>query len=257
MSVGEADRPVPSPGAGAGAGGRPDLNPERVPPRGVRTTAAADPGATRLVLVRHGEAVCNVAGVVGGRQGCVGLTPSGERQVASLAEWLAATGELGAVDALYASVLRRAVRTAEILAPALDAGRQGGRLQVLARCDLCELHPGDADGLSWAEFAERYPEPDWDADPALRIAPGGESWAEFVDRAAAALEAVAEAHPGGRVVIATHAGVIEAAMLRFLPMSVTAVRLGLRTEHASLTEWERRGESWLLRRYNVTAPPPA
>lgn len=238
----------------AGRPSRRDLNPERVaPPAGVRTTSMAAPGATRLVLVRHGEAICNVEGVVGGRRGCTGLTAHGEKQVEVLAARLAATGELAGIDALYASVLRRAVRTAEILAPALASAAGGRALEVRAECDLCELHPGEADGLRWEEFAARYPEPDWDADPSLVIAPGGESWTSFVDRAAAALEALAARHCGGTVVVACHAGVIEASMLRFLPVSTATVRLGLRTEHASITEWEHVGDRWLLHRYNDVA----
>jgi probable phosphoglycerate mutase len=238
----------------AGRPPRTDRNPERVaPPAGVRTTALPAPGATRLVLVRHGEAVCNVEGVVGGRRGCTGLTARGEEQVRRLAARLAATGELAGTGALYASVLRRAVRTAEILAPAIAPAAADRPLEVRAECALCELHPGEADGLFWEEFAARYPEPDWDADPSLLIAPGGESWTAFVDRAAAALEGLVVRHRGQTVVVACHAGVIEASMLRFLPVSTTTVRLGLRTEHASVTEWEQAAGRWLLRRYNDVA----
>ena len=237
---------------------RPDLNPERMgPPAGVRTLSPPPPAATRLVLVRHGEAVCNIEGVVGGRRGCTGLTDRGERQVAALAERLAATGELAGAGALYASVLRRAVQTAEMLAPALEPAGPGGRLERRADCALCELHPGEADGLRWEEFAARYPEPDWDADPDVPIAPGGESWRGFVGRAAAALVDLAERHAGQTVVVACHAGVIEASLLRFLPVSARTVRLGLRTDHASMTEWERVDGRWLLRRYNDGPPQQA
>ncbi len=45
--------------------------------------------------------------------------------------------------------------------------------------------------------------------------------------------------PGETVVVACHAGVIESTLLRFLPISPSCERLGLRTEHASLTVWER------------------
>ena len=54
-------------------------------PGGVRTVRSAAPAATRLVLVRHGEAACNVGGVVGGRRGCTGLTELGRRQATALA----------------------------------------------------------------------------------------------------------------------------------------------------------------------------
>jgi len=225
------------------------------PPPGVRTIGQKPSGGTTVVLVRHGESVCGVEGVVGGFSGCTGLTAIGRAQVQALADRLARSGELSGVGALYASVLPRAVATAEILAPALDRWRDGPPLRVMSDCDLCELHPGEADGLTWPEFLARYEEPDWDADPARPLAPGGESWQGFVDRASAAVTAVADRHPGETVVVACHGGVVEAAMLRFLPVEADKVRLGLRTEHASLTLWERFGDQWLLLRYNDVATP--
>ncbi|HTX63327.1 MAG TPA: histidine phosphatase family protein [Acidimicrobiales bacterium] len=221
---------------------------------------------TRLVLVRHGEATCNVAGVVGGPKGCTGLTALGRVQAARLAERLARTRELGHVDGLYASVLSRAVETAEILAPGLASpGRTAPPLTT--DCALCELHPGAADALSWDEYLARFAEPDWDVDPGAPIAPGGEGWTGFVERAGTALEQLAARHPGETLVVVTHAGVVEASLLRFLPLAAGVTRLKLRTLHASLTVWQRTGgtaepswkdgpggqRSWLLERYNDAA----
>ncbi|MGA2521192.1 MAG: histidine phosphatase family protein, partial [Acidimicrobiales bacterium] len=117
------------------------------------------------------------------------------------------------------------------------------------------LHPGEADGLSWDEFRDRYGEPDFDTDPDAVVAPGGESWSSFVARASGALRRVAASHPGGQVVVVCHAGVIEASMLAFLPVAPGRGRLGLPTEHTSLTEWEAGAEGWPWRlvRYNDAA----
>jgi probable phosphoglycerate mutase len=185
------------------------------------------------------------------------------RQAEALRRRLSESGELAGAEALYSSVLARARQTAEVIA--LSVG--GGRLQLVEDCGLCELHPGEADGLVWEQFLDRYEAPDWDRDPDTVIAPGGESWSGFVDRAAAALSEVAERHPGATVVVVCHAGVIEAAMLRFLPVG-GRLRLGLRTSHVSLTEFERQvvrsepdggGEDqtrWRLLRYNDAAHLP-
>lgn len=255
--------------AGLPAPGRPMPGRERSTagvPAGLRIIGPAAERVTRVVLVRHGEAACSVEGVVGGRRGCTGLTTLGRSQAEALARRLAASGELAGVTALYASVLPRAVETAELLAPALDRWRDGPPLPVVTDCGLCELHPGEGDGLRWEEFAARYAEPDWDAEPGAPFAPGGESWSGFVDRAAAAVGRVADAHPGGLVVIACHAGVVEATMLRFLGAGGGRHRLRLRTRHASLTVWERHpdggpggpglGSGWLLERYNDAAHLP-
>jgi len=224
------------------------------PPEGIRTTSSPTHAVTRLVLIRHGEAVCNVSGVCGGRTGCTGLTERGIEQVEKLRDRLAVTGELAGTDALYASVLPRAIQTAEILAPAL-AGGNGPELSVIPECGLCELHPGEADALTWAQFAERFGQLDWDENPDQVIAPGGESWTGFVNRAADMVAALADRHRGQLVVVACHAGVIEASLLALLPVAGgrQRTRLQLRTQHASLTSWEIDDGRWRLLGYNDSA----
>lgn len=218
------------------------------PPRGVRTVSSVAAGTTRVVLVRHGEAECNVAGVVGGRSGCTGLTPRGRSEAAALRTRLLETGELAGAEALYSSVLARATETAVIISPAL-----GDELDLRTDCGLCELHPGEADGLAWDEFRDRYGEPDWDGDPDAAVAPAGESWTGFVRRASGAVAAAARAHPGALVVVVCHAGVIESTLLTFLPVAVHRGRLRLPTEHTSLTEWELGPLGWRLVRFNDAA----
>jgi broad specificity phosphatase PhoE len=235
-----------------------------VPPDAVRRFRAPERGATRLVLVRHGQARCNVDGVVGGVRGCTGLTAEGVAQAAALAERLAATGGLAGVGALYSSVLPRAVETARILAPALDRWRDGPPLELHQDCGLCELHPGEADGLTWEAYGERGGVPDWGRDPTAPFAPGGESWASFTGRATAALRAVVDRHPGQRVVVVCHAGVIEAAMQAFLPVDPGRVPVGwLRVDHAAMTEFEHAAapvaggdERWTLVRFNDRTRAP-
>jgi probable phosphoglycerate mutase len=204
---------------------------------------------TRIVLVRHGESACNVAGIVGGHRGCSGLTDTGVWQSEMLRDRLIASGELSSATAFYSSILPRAVDTARIIAPGVAEGTLG----IVAQCSLCELHPGDGDGLAWVKFNERYGQPDWAAKPDAPIAPGGESWTGFVERAAGAVRSLAENHSGGLVVVACHGGVIEATMLAFLPFSDTSRPLGLPTSNTSITEWEHDVMRWRLLRYNDVA----
>ena len=142
--------------------------------------------ATRIVLVRHGEAECNINRVIGGPKGCTGLTDLGRVQVNALADRLYESGELRGATALYSSVLPRAIETAKRLRPVVGPGPKALG-PVRQRCDLCELHPGEADGMEWTEMVETFGVPDWDNDPTVPIAPGGESWSGFVDRASAAV----------------------------------------------------------------------
>lgn len=223
-----------------------------VVPDGVRRVFPSQPGATRIVLVRHGEAVCNVAGIVGGVLGCTGLTELGRAQIAAVARRLEWTGELRGAQALYASVLPRAIETAALLRPVVG----DGDLPIVEECSLCELHPGQADNLGWQEVIDQFGVPEWDTDPDRLIAPDGESWSGFVDRASGSIHELALRHPGEVVVAAVHAGVIEASMIAFLQIPRTAHRRGwARVLHGSITEWEwvPSEERWVLLRFNDAA----
>jgi probable phosphoglycerate mutase len=225
-----------------------------VPP-GVRRVFAPTDGSTRIVLVRHGEAVCNVSGIVGGMLGCTGLTDLGRRQVTALGERLAETGELAGASALYASTLPRAIETAKFLRPVVG----DGTCEIVQDRDLSELFPGEADGLGWQEVIDRFGTPEWDNDPDLAIAPGGESWSGFIARSSGAVHALAERHPGQQVVAAVHAGVIESTMIAFLQIPPAESRRGwARIVHASLTEWEWAPTQarWILIRFNDAAGIP-
>jgi probable phosphoglycerate mutase len=210
------------------------------------------PGATRVVLIRHGEAECNLNRVIGGVKGCTGLTNRGRVQVAALADRLYESGELRQATTLYSSVLPRAVETAERLRPVVGPGPKALGA-VVERCDLCELHPGESDGRTWDEVVEVYGVPDWDRDPDVPIAPGGESWSGFVTRASQAVRALAGRHPGELVVAVVHAGVIEASMISFLGVPSDVYRRGwVHIVHASMTEWAwvPSEDRWILMRFN-------
>jgi broad specificity phosphatase PhoE len=82
---------------------------------------------TTLILTRHGEAHCNVAGIVGGDRACTGLTDWGRRQVELLA------GRLHAEEpchVLYTTTRRRAVRQTRAARP----HRAGPRRPAPRRC---------------------------------------------------------------------------------------------------------------------------
>ena len=216
------------------------------------------PGSTRIVLIRHGQAECNINRVVGGVKGCTGLSPLGRRQVADLADRLYESGELRSATTLYSSVLPRAVETAERLRPVVGSG-PSALGPVVQECELCELHPGESDGMSWDEVVDKLGVPDWDRDPSVPIAPGGESWSSFIVRASDAVRALARRHPGELVVAAVHAGVIEATMISFLGVPPETYRRGwVHIAHASITEWAwvPDEDRWILMRFNDVCGVP-
>ncbi len=201
------------------------------------------PGS-RLVVVRHGEAFSNLEDTVAGHLSCKGLTGHGRRQVEALATRLRRTGELNGAAALYSSVLARAIETAEILAPAL------GNLEIRQTCDLCERHVGEADGMSWREYEATYGSMKPGEQPDREMAPGGESWVGFLDRAEAALYEVMSSNPGRLAVVAGHGGLVGASMVRFLGLSDHGAGLRGHPDNSSITEWAWTGMRWWLVRYN-------
>ena len=205
---------------------------------------------TRLVLVRHGEAQAYLEQVVAGEKGCTGLSEEGRRQAQALAERLARTGELADTAALYASVLPRAVETAAIIGPALGVD---DALEVEQDCDLCELHPGECDGMTWDEFRSTYlPEGDqW--DPERVMSPGGESWLGFIERVRGGLARLVERHPDETVVVACHGGVIIASMVIGLGASPVGGNFREGPINTSLTEWLVDDGTWNIIRYNDAA----
>ena len=204
---------------------------------------------TRLVLVRHGESRAAVERVMGGHAGCTGLSERGRRQAEALRHRLARTGELADATALLASVLPRAIETAELLAPALPA------LDLDRHCDLCELHPGEADGLDAEEYERRYPGMGggW---PYAPPSPGGESWAEFMVRVGRTLRDLAGRHAGGTVVAVCHGGIIEGSLLALGELPLRRP-FDLQIDNTSITEWlgppHGPDGRWRLVRFNDAA----
>ncbi len=205
-------------------------------------------GYTRVVIVRHGEAVVNVDEIVGGHRGCRGLTKEGLRQAELLAERLKKTGELNGDIVLYASLLPRAIETAETISPAL------GFVDVAKTCDLCERHPGEADGLSWEEYRQNYKGNFLEGKNVEQpLSPGGETYSEFFDRVKGFLLKVTEEESGKCIVLVSHGGFIESSMVATLEIDTFENRVMFHPKHTSITEWAVAGKRWELQRYNDIA----
>jgi broad specificity phosphatase PhoE len=153
---------------------------------------------TTIFLARHGESDWNAANRFQGHSDRP-LTEFGRRQAEALAEAVAAEQ----VDMIYSSPLIRALDTARIV-----AARTG--LDVVEDEDLREVDTGGWSGLSREEVRQRFPE---GFDRWLSGGAGWEDGETYEDMAARTLEAVsriAEAHPGGRVLVVSHGGPIRA-----------------------------------------------
>jgi 2,3-bisphosphoglycerate-dependent phosphoglycerate mutase len=203
---------------------------------------------SELVIVRHGEAACNAAGVAGGERGCTGLTERGRHQARSLAERLAAEHAQRPFDTFHTTPRLRARQTADEISARLG-------LPPTVEVDLRGPDHGDADGQPWhhirAAFGgnpRRYPDRPY--------APGSETWNQYLRRVGSALRAVLDRNAGRRVLIAGHRETVEAAhtLLLGLPPG-SCVGLGFITGHACLARWQhhvdRYGQAvWKLAAHN-------
>ena len=199
----------------------------------------------RLILVRHGDAFAGLSGTIAGPKGCAGLTPLGRLQAEALRDHLLDTQRISA-DVLLASVLPRALETADIIGPALgfDTADQD--------CDLCEVHTGDADGLDWAVYTEQFGPLDMEAEPARFFAPGGDSWNSFHERVSGLMSRLAARHEGQTVVAVCHAGVIAASIVTAFGIERPGTGAQFRPSNTGLTTWEHDAASgrWTLHGFN-------
>lgn len=205
---------------------------------------------TRVVLIRHGESNVTVEQRVSSAATCTGLSDLGRAQAERLRDRLAETGEIapGPDVFLYASGYRRALETAEIIAPALDIDK------VAVDEGFGEQDPGrTCDGILFKEFVERYGRPAWDGNPYAMIFPDGETVAAFDLRVGNALAGVLDRHAGGTVVIVCHGGVIDRVLRQMLRGPMSGV-FELFTRNTSLTEFvEPVLHKWRMVRYNDAA----
>lgn len=149
---------------------------------------------TRLCLVRHGQTDWNLEGRYQG-QSDVPLNATGRAQAQALADRLA--GER--FHAIYASDLRRASETAEIIAAVVA-------LPVFLEPRLREIDQGQWEGQLVETIKTRYAEL-WQqrtVDPARIRPPGGETVGEVAARVYAALDDIAVRYPAGTVLVASH-----------------------------------------------------
>src|SRR5579859_2506935 len=178
---------------------------------------------TTLFLLRHAEVETRYLRVFGG-QIDMGLSPRGREQAAALAK------HLRPVDAVYASPMKRVQQTLEPLV-------QSGRCAPIVLPDLREVNFGDWTGLSWEEVHARYNvRPFQWLDQLERGAiPNAENSGTFRARVEPCLRQIVRDHPGQRVAIACHGGVIRMMLSILLDLPLPRMA-AFEIEYASLTE---------------------
>lgn len=201
-------------------------------------------GATDLLIVRHGESAParqdRPAPRVDGH-GDPELAPEGREQAERLADRLAHEK----IDAIYVTTLQRTVQTAAPLAARLG-------LEPVVEPDLREVYLGEWEGFAFRKYvSEGHPiavkmltEQRWD------VIPGAESNEALAERVKRGLDRIIAAHPGQRVVVVVHGGVI-GQCISLATGAPTFSFLG--ADNASISQIVAMPTPWVVRRFNDTA----
>lgn len=211
--------------------------------------------STALVIARHGESRCSREGIVGGPLGCTGLTELGRWQAARLATVLAKEHDAKPFAAFYGTSVRRVAETAEIVAARLD-------LPLTIADDLRDPDYGEADGRPWREVLSGVRAGPEDG-LTIAIAPGAETWKDYLARVTAGLNRLLDRHWGERVLVIGHGETVTAAAHIFLRLPPEArVRAGFEVAPTGITRWElqplvpgirERHHRWVQVTHNDTA----
>lgn len=160
----------------------------------------------QIYLLRHGRTESNAAGRLMGQLD-EPLAELGRTQADFAGRSLVGRN----IAAVYASDLRRASDTAQIVADQLG-------LAVVRHSGLREVHMGDWAGKTYAEVQST----DAATYAAVRANPhqsgprNGESEGEMIERVWRALAEIAAAHPGQAVLVVSHGGPLRAITARVL-----------------------------------------
>lgn len=198
---------------------------------------------TRMILIRHGQSASNAEGWLSGQESCGGLTDLGVAQAEALRARLAADESMRP-DAVLVSTMRRAVHTAEIISEPLGVMPE-------QHADLMERTSGEAEGLTIAQYTEKYGIPPW-SDWENPLSPGGESGAVFSDRVMTATDRVVNEYRGKTVWVVCHGGVIIVTAVRRWPgASLDLRQLPVASpQNTSVSEWHVDADSnWRMSRF--------
>ncbi|MFI6404565.1 histidine phosphatase family protein [Streptomyces sp. NPDC050548] len=169
---------------------------------------------TTLLLARHGQTVWHAENRYAGISD-VALTDTGVTQAEALGRWAAAHP----VDAIWTSPLSRAVLTAAPAAHALNLVPHTE--PALRECDF-----GVVEGRTLSEFAAENPgaAEAFRSDPVAYPFPESEDPTAAAARGAAALQRIAAAHSGGRVLVVAHNTLLRLVLCRLLSIPLGEYR---------------------------------
>ena len=158
-----------------------------------------------ILLIRHGENDYTKTGRLAGWTDGVGLNDTGQAQATRLAERLADAP----IKAIYSSPLQRCQETAAPLAAAKH-------LPITIEDGIGEVRYGKWQGQSLSTL--RQDKLWWVVQnrPSAMVFPNGEAMRDTQNRAVAAIERLAAAHPHDMIAVFSHSDVIKMILAHYL-----------------------------------------
>lgn len=197
---------------------------------------------SKLLLVRHANTKGNSAERFWG-QTDVELSKAGIRDAEKLRDRLATEK----IDVIYTSQLRRASLTAQIIA-------SRHQTDIIICPELLEINFGEAEGLTFKEIGERYPEliKIWPTRDLTFRYPGGESLGDINSRVIKFLDRLGKHAAEETILIVAHSGILRLLICHLLKLDPLNARK-LRTDLASLSIIETYSQLALLTLLNDTS----
>ena len=194
-----------------------------------------------IILARHGETEWNVANVFRG-QIDIDLSETGAKQAKLLAQYLSTS----AIEAVYSSPLKRAYKTAEIIA-------RPHKLKVNADPDLIDFDFGQWQGLSHEEVKEKYEDlyTRWITRPEQVSMPGGESLEDVAMRVVRFKNKIIASHHGTILIIGHR--VVNKVMLCTMLGLDNSHFWKIRQDTCGISILTHQDEQFILTRHNDTS----
>lgn len=198
---------------------------------------------TKILLVRHGNSLSNVAKTFTGHINSM-LSEMGEKQAERACEFILKNYK---VDKIYSSDLSRAVNTVKPLANALN-------IPIHTDENLREIYGGKWEGVQFSKLEELFYDDYsvWEKTPGLARPTDGESYEEAQTRFYNSVKKIAEDNPNKTVVIASHGGVIRGLQCKLMGLPISRLNEIEYVVNASVTEIDFNDEKLVWARTNPT-----
>lgn len=196
---------------------------------------------SNIILIRHGETDWNRAETFRGRAD-VELNSTGIKQAELLARYL----EGVPIEAVYSSPLRRALKTAEVIAAPHN-------LVVITAPELIDFDYGQWQGMSHDAVKQKYKRlyQKWLKNPHLVTMPGGESLAEVRKRAMRLIRQLMARHYES-VVLVSHRVVLKVMILALLGLDNSHF-WNIKLDNCAITTFSYEDKRFVLTRHNDTS----